>query len=350
MADEALDELGGGGDPAGAGAGGDDLGEGVEAHNAAVDVEAHEGGDEALQELLVGGGGWEGGGGGAGVGLHLEEVVGLVFDNEDAVLLADLVELLAAGEGHRRAGGVLARGDGVQEMRLLGASRSAVPVGEDLIHVVWHQTLAVHLDPHDLDPERHGRLYRRGERVLLGEHVISSLAEHAVCLLQRHGASHSQHALPVRIRRVAHNLCVLGDEPEQLGGAAGLAVVERDGEVVDSLAFGDVVLAYCGGGTLRLGLFLGEVGRGREAHVDLVDGEVLGAWEAAAEGDHARVLEVSGRAFERSGLSRPALLAENVCYVLACCNGSSWGRSDVRSHRLAVGFPVPYEYECLISQ
>jgi len=92
MPEVALAELFWGGDPADAGAGGDDFGEGVDADDAPGCVKGEEGGDEGGEEVGVGcwgGGGW---GEGAGVGLHLEEVVGLyllvmLVSNFDLLLL-----------------------------------------------------------------------------------------------------------------------------------------------------------------------------------------------------------------------------------------------------------------------
>ena len=87
-ADEALDDLFRGCDPACAGAGGDGFGKGVEAHDAAVDVEAEEGRDESRDEFVVRG--WWGDVRCVGpcVGLHLEEEVGLVFEDVEVVLLS----------------------------------------------------------------------------------------------------------------------------------------------------------------------------------------------------------------------------------------------------------------------
>lgn len=53
VADEALDELLRGGDPAGARAGREHFGERIEAHDAAVGVEAEKGGGECGEEVCV---------------------------------------------------------------------------------------------------------------------------------------------------------------------------------------------------------------------------------------------------------------------------------------------------------
>lgn len=53
MADEALDDLGGAGDPADSGARGDDLGKGVETEDAAGGVEGKVGGDERGEKFGV---------------------------------------------------------------------------------------------------------------------------------------------------------------------------------------------------------------------------------------------------------------------------------------------------------
>ena len=123
VADEALDDLRRGGDPATAGSWREDFGEGVEAHDAAVGVHTEEGGGEGGEELGVGGGWGDGGvvGGGGGVGFHLEEVVGFVFEDVDVVFLGDAVDFFTALFGLGCAGGVLARGDGVEEVGFGGA-------------------------------------------------------------------------------------------------------------------------------------------------------------------------------------------------------------------------------------
>lgn len=98
---------------------------------------------------------------------------------------------------------------------------------------------------------------------------------------------------------------VLGDEPQQLGGAAGLCVVERNGQVVGALdgRVGGVVLADAdfGPGLGRGGF--GEVRRCWYLEGDGFDGEVLGAGKAAAEGDDAGVFEVAGGLFEGTGVA-----------------------------------------------
>ena len=54
--------------------------------------------------------GWRGGGGGveAGVRVHLQEVVGLVFEDDEVVFLGDGVDVFTALRGLRGAGWVLA--------------------------------------------------------------------------------------------------------------------------------------------------------------------------------------------------------------------------------------------------
>ena len=127
---EPLDDLVRGRDPAAAGTWRDDLAEGVEAEDAAVGVEGEVGGDERMQEGFVRGrlGGWRRCGREGAVGLHLEEVVGLVFDDVDVMFLRHGVDLFASLERLRGARGVLARWNGVEEPGLLDAvARGGIP-------------------------------------------------------------------------------------------------------------------------------------------------------------------------------------------------------------------------------
>ena len=104
----ALDDLLGRCDPAYARTRGDDFAERVEAHYTAVGVHGEVAWDERGEEVGVRG--WRGGGGGveAGVRVHLQEVVGLVFEDDEVVFLGDGVDVFTALRGLRGAGWVLA--------------------------------------------------------------------------------------------------------------------------------------------------------------------------------------------------------------------------------------------------
>jgi hypothetical protein len=236
VSDETLDNLCRCCDPSRACAGRNHLGEGVETHDAAVGIQAQQAGHELTQELLVAGWWWYRLCVGAGVGLHLQEVVGLVLDDEDVVLLAHLVQFLASLHALCCAARVLARGDGIQQMRLASSSGLDIPVRENVIHVPWHQSFRVHLDPEELASEREGSLHGTGERVLLGQNVISTLGEYAVCLFQRHCAPNAHGTLPILVRRAVCDLGVLDHEAQKLGGSSALAVVQTDRQIVRPIA------------------------------------------------------------------------------------------------------------------
>ena len=118
-------------------------------------------------------------------------------------------------------------------------------------------------------------------------------------LLERAGAADGQARAPVGRGGRADELGVLGDEAVELRGAVGLAVVEGDAEVVfrgdggpGGGVLGDVEV---GGG--------GEGGGGEGLYGKRGDGEVVGAGEAAAEGDEAGGLEVPRGLLEHAGLA-----------------------------------------------
>ena len=79
--------------------------------------------------------GGSGGSRGAGIGLHLQEEVGLVFENINVVSLGAAVESAATIGGLGSAGGVLARGDCVKEPWFGAAPFDGVPSAEDVVHV-----------------------------------------------------------------------------------------------------------------------------------------------------------------------------------------------------------------------
>ena len=60
-------------------------------------------------------------GGGTGVWLHLEEIVGFVFDDVDVVFLRYLIKCLSALSALRCSCRVLASRDGIEEVGFWGA-------------------------------------------------------------------------------------------------------------------------------------------------------------------------------------------------------------------------------------
>ena len=113
MPHEALDNLLAGCYPSDTHARCDHLGEGIEAHDATVRVHGEQGGDEGAQELDVGGWRWRIGCEGGGIGLHLEEVVRLVFKDVEVVLLRYVIESSAAPLTLRCPGWILSGRDRV---------------------------------------------------------------------------------------------------------------------------------------------------------------------------------------------------------------------------------------------
>jgi len=110
-----------------------DFREGIHTHYAAVDVHAQERGDEGFDEFFVGSGGRDVRGVGPGVGLHLQEIVGFVFEDVQIVFLTTAVELPAALCALSCACGVLPAGNGVQKEGFLGTSGLLIPVAEDVV-------------------------------------------------------------------------------------------------------------------------------------------------------------------------------------------------------------------------
>jgi len=318
VAHEALDDLLAGRDPADASAGCDDLAEGVEAHDAPVDIHAEQRWHQLAQELLVVGWWGHGGGVGASVRLHLEEVVGLVFDDEDVVLLAHFVEGLATFAALGCAAGILTGGDGVQKVWLACAAGLDVPVAEDVVHVLWDQALGVHLDSQELAAQWQSGLDGAREGVFLSEDVVAALGEHAVGLLEGVGASDRECALPILVWRVIDDLGVLDDEAEQLGRASSLTVVETDGEIVGSIALRGVVLSSLDNGAALLCVLLSELRGSRDCHGDVLNREVLAAWQTASKGYDTWCLEVLYRSLQRRSAACLAFGAEQVCCESVC--------------------------------
>lgn len=107
----------------------DDLRKGVHSQDAAIGVQAKIAGDQGLHVFLHRGNGSGGGySGPAGlVDRQLDEVIGVVFDDEEVVFLGDAVDGLPTGKWLRDARGVLASWDCVQQTGFLTTASGLVP-------------------------------------------------------------------------------------------------------------------------------------------------------------------------------------------------------------------------------
>lgn len=154
----------------------------------------------------MGGGGRHWRGVAAGIGLHLQEVVGFVLDDDEIVFLGDLVHGLATFRGLSGTGRVLACWDGVQHERLACTPGGDVPVAEDFIQFLRDETFSIHWDAHGLYAQREGGLGGTGEGIFLHEDVVSALTEQAESSVPGIGAASCQGALPVGIGRAVDDL------------------------------------------------------------------------------------------------------------------------------------------------
>lgn len=152
--------------------------------------------------------GWWGHGRGvsACIGLHLQEVIGFVLDDDEIVLLGDLVHGLATFRGLSGTSRVLACWNGVQHVRLACTPGCDIPVAEDFVHSLWDETLLVHWDAHRLYAQGKGSLDGTGEGIFLHEDIVSALTEHAESSVPGISAASGQGALPVRVGRVVNDL------------------------------------------------------------------------------------------------------------------------------------------------
>lgn len=204
--DEPLDELLAANDPTSARPRRDDLGKGLEAEDPSIHIHAQIRRDERFDKFVVVGGWGRERAVCAGVGLHLQEVVGFVFDDDDVVFLRDLVDSFAAFTRLRGTRGILTCRDGVQHERLAGSSSGFVPVAEDFIHGLGQETLLVHLDSRSLQAKRESRFRGAGESVLLQQDIIPSFSEHTKHCIPAISATRVDTALPVRVGRIVNNL------------------------------------------------------------------------------------------------------------------------------------------------
>lgn len=275
----AVDDLLAGRDPADARAGRDDLAEGVEAHHAPVGVQGEVAGDEGAEEVGVGGGRCGGGRVQAGVRVHLEEVVGLVFEDDEVVFLRDGVDLLAPLDGLRGAGGVLTGRDGVEDEGFGAAANRLVPVGEDLVQSVCAKTTSVDANTGHLDAHGRGGLDGGGECEFFTEDPVATLAEHSQAHVDRAGRSNSHGAAPVLDGRRVDDLGVFDDPTQELSRTKALTVVECSGNVEVGRAVSEIVLAGRKHGIFRLA-----IERARLGYLDLqlFKGKVLARRQTSA--------------------------------------------------------------------
>lgn len=145
----------------------------------------------------------------AGIGLHLQEVVWFVLDDDEIVLLCNLVHGMAAFRGLGGTGRVLACWDGVQHVRLARTPGGDVPVSEDFVHCLRDETLLVHWDARHLYAKGEGGLGGTGEGIFLHKDVVSALTEHAESGVPGVGAASRQGALPVGVWRTVDDLIQL---------------------------------------------------------------------------------------------------------------------------------------------
>ena len=254
-------------------AGRHDLGEGVQPHHPAIDVHAQQARDQRRQELGVRGGRRGRRRAGADVGLHLQEVVGLVLEDEEVVLARDGVERAAAGGALRRARRVLPRRHGVEQEGL--AAARVVPGREEGVEGGGDEALGVHGDADDADAQRGGGLDGGREGVFFGEEDVAAVREHAQRHVERRRAADGEGGAPVGVRRVVHQLGVLGHEAQQLGGAGALRVVEGGADVVEGAPVREIVLPRVQGRAGGCGGRFGEVRGGGDFDGEGLEGEVF---------------------------------------------------------------------------
>ena len=201
---ERVVEGGAGGDPAEAHAGRHDLGEGVDADDAAVSVER----EERAREGRLGGGRRVLG------RVVLEEVVRVVFDDDEVEALCEGVDRLAAREAERRARRVLPAGDEVDDVR--AAAARGVPGGEDALELRRDHAAVVHLDADPLDALREGHVRHGAERELVREEGVAGFAEQPEALGDPVRVAECERAEVVRgrvveLRNLGHDALGIGE-------------------------------------------------------------------------------------------------------------------------------------------
>lgn len=206
MADVALDDLLRGCDPPDSCSRREDLGEGIHAHDAPVDVHAQERGDKRVDKFFVRGGGRNSGGVGAGIGLHLEKIVWLVFKNVKIVFLRTTIEVLAALGALCSACGILPAGNGVEQKGLVSTSGLLIPGAEDAVKACGEEALRVHFDADDTDAHGTCGFDGGGEGVFFGEDEVAAGGEHTEGHVEGGGVAAGEDALPVLIGGVVDEL------------------------------------------------------------------------------------------------------------------------------------------------
>lgn len=315
---ESLNEGILGDDPAESGAGSQNLGVGVKSQNSAVGIKVEVRGDQRLEEgvvvleLLVVSGGL--------VLLelvHLQEVVGLVLDDENVVLLADLVDGLSSVGGHVTSGGVLAGGDGVEQLGL-----GSDPVVELLLKSLGEQTLQIDLGGDHLDLLAVGALNGGGEGELLAQNGVTGVGEgsqHRVPCVSVSGGGTN---VPVLVGDVVDHGGVLLDEVDERLGTSRQTVLQGLGQRQIGLAGSRGVLGDMDLGELVLlesvdishnGVLEGGLG-GVDGHV--VKGEERGQRKSSSEKGDRRVGLVHKGSLEVGLLSGLGLGGEQVREIL----------------------------------
>lgn len=143
----------------------------------------------------------------SGVRLHLEEVVRLIFDDDEIVLLGNGVNGPSSLDGCGGAGWVLAGGDGVDKSRLAGAvTFSGAPVGEGGIKSFRKHAFGVHGDTDYVSAEGTGSFGSGCKSEFFGDEVVTALEEYAVELFCSGSRTNSESASPVPDSRIVDNL------------------------------------------------------------------------------------------------------------------------------------------------
>jgi hypothetical protein len=179
----------------------------------------------------------------AGVRVHLQEVVGLVFEDDEVVFLRDGIDFFTALGRLCRAGWVLACGHSVQDERLRAAASGLVPFGEDFVESVCAETACVNAYTGDLDALGSCCFDGGGECEFFAEDPVAAFAEHSHAHIDCARRSDGHGAAPVLVRWRVDDFRVLDDPSQELGRAVTLTVVESSGKIVVGLSFGEIMLA-----------------------------------------------------------------------------------------------------------
>ena len=94
------------------------------------------------------------------------------------------------------------------------------------------------------------------------------------------------------------DLSVLNDPSQKLSGAVALAVVECSGDVEIGLSLGEIM--FTSGHDSMVGLVV-ERTRYRDFDIEFFEWEVFARWQAAAQRDDTRCLEILRCTLQRAG-------------------------------------------------